>query len=107
MLRRLIGLILIMVALGGIVVSIFGLRIIQTVTNDIGDNITESLSLVSDSLDTTEEMLLLSKDTLNEVNNSFDTIDQTTQDLSMVIEETGAHSFNRLGKLRRNKYLTV
>jgi methyl-accepting chemotaxis protein len=79
---------MLLVALSGIAIAIFGIRLSQDLVDAVGVGFDDSLGLVSDSLDTVSDTLLLTKSTMIEVSQTFTTTQKTAVDLSVTVIET-------------------
>lgn len=88
MIRRFVGLIIIIVGLGGIILSVIGLRAAPQLIDTIGDSLEANLVLVSESLDTVQETLLLAQSTVGEVTGGLDTVEESAVHLSQTINQT-------------------
>jgi methyl-accepting chemotaxis protein len=88
MLRRIFGLIMLIVALSGIAIAIFGIRISQNFVDEVGDGLDNTLGLVSDSLDTVSQTLIVTKDTVIAVSETFTSTQKTAADLATTVIET-------------------
>jgi len=88
MIRRFVGLVIIIVGLGGIVLSIIGLRAAPRTIDTIGDSLEANLVLVSESLDTVQETLLLAQSTVGEVTGGLDTVEESAVHLGQTINQT-------------------
>jgi hypothetical protein len=88
MIRRLVGLIIIIIGLGGIVLSLIGLSAAPRLIDTIGDSVEANLVLVSESLDTVQETLLLAQSTITEVTGGLDTVEETAVHLGQTLNQT-------------------
>lgn len=88
MLRRLLGLFMLLIAIVGIILSVAGTYVVWNMIDGLGDSIDTTLELTSDSLDTVADSLLLTKSTVEDVITSVDTVEETTANLSTTISDT-------------------
>ena len=88
MFRRILGLIILLIGVAGIAVAIGGLRMSHQLLDSVGAQVDSGLQLTSESLDNVEETLLLTKDAVDDVEVSMNTIQTTTLDLAQTLEET-------------------
>ncbi len=88
MIRRLVGLIIIIIGLGGIMLSVIGLRAAPRTIDTIGDSLEANLVLVSESLDTVQETLLLAQSTISEVTGGLDTVESSAVHLGLTLDQT-------------------
>jgi archaellum component FlaC len=88
MLRRILGLFMMLIAIVGVILSVAGTYVVWNMIDGLGDAIDTTLELTSDSLDTVADSLLLTKDTVEDVTNSVDTVEETTANLSTTINDT-------------------
>lgn len=88
MLRRLLGLFMLLIAIIGVILSIAGTYIVWEMIDGLGDGIDQTLELTSQSLDTVAESILLTKSTVEDVTASVDTVEITTNNLSTTISDT-------------------
>lgn len=88
MLRRILGLFMLVIAVVGVILSVAGTYVVWNMIDGLGDSIDTTLVLTSDSLDTVAESLLLTKSTVEDVTNSVDTVEETTANLSTTISDT-------------------
>lgn len=88
MIRRLVGLIIILVGLGGIVLSVIGLTAAPRTIDTIGDSLEANLVLVSESLDTVQNTLLLAQSTITEVTGGLDTVEESAVHLGQTLNQT-------------------
>lgn len=88
MLKRFVGLIMIILGLLGLTVSVLGYIYGRQVIAQIGTGIDDSLSLVSETLDNVQETLVVTKDTIEEANNTLNTVETLAIDVSVAVDET-------------------
>ncbi|MCB9422934.1 MAG: hypothetical protein H6667_24250 [Ardenticatenaceae bacterium] len=88
MIRRLVGLVIIIVGLGGIILSVIGMKAAPRTIDTIGNSLEANLVLVSESLDTVQETLLLAQSTVGEVTGGLDTVEESAVHVSLTINQT-------------------
>lgn len=88
MVRRLLGVVMLLIGLGGIVLAIFGARMGYRLVDRIATNFDETLQLTSQSLDTVLETLALAKRSIADVNTVMDTAESTADDLAQTVTDT-------------------
>jgi hypothetical protein len=88
MIRRLVGLIIIIIGLSGIVLSVAGMRAAPGLIDTISDSLEANLVLVSESLDTVQETLLLAQSTITEVTGGLDTVEESAVHLGQTLNQT-------------------
>lgn len=88
MLRRLLGLFMLLIAIVGVILSVAGTYVVWNMIDGLGDGIDATLELTSQSLDTVADSLILTKSTVEDVTDSVDTVEITTNNLSTTISDT-------------------
>lgn len=88
MIRRILGLIMLLFGIAGIGVSYYGAKYGTGVIDAAASGVDASLQLLIDSLDTVEETLTLAKSTVADVNNGLETVEDTAVHLSESLDET-------------------
>ncbi|MEJ2750843.1 MAG: hypothetical protein P8183_23490, partial [Anaerolineae bacterium] len=88
MIRRLLGLVIIIIGLGGIALSVAGMTVAPHLIDTIGDSLESNLILVSESLDTVQETLLLAQSTVTEVTGGLDTVEASAVHLGQTLNQT-------------------
>ena len=88
MLRRILGLLILLIGISGVVIAVVGLNMSHQLLDSIGLQVNSGLQLTSEGLDNVNETLLLAKDTVADVNLSMNTIHTTTLDLAETMNET-------------------
>jgi hypothetical protein len=88
MIRRLLGLVIIIIGLGGIALSVAGMTVAPHLIDTIGDSLESNLVLVSESLDTVQETLLLAQSTVTEVTGGLDTVEASAVHLGQTLNQT-------------------
>jgi hypothetical protein len=88
MIRRLLGLVIIIIGLGGIALSVAGMTVAPHLIDTIGDSLESNLILVSKSLDTVQETLLLAQSTVTEVTGGLDTVEASAVHLGQTLNQT-------------------
>jgi hypothetical protein len=86
--RRIIGLILVLIGIGGVGLSIAGIIVGRDIVDGISDNVLGNLELTSEGLSTVEDTLVLAKDALSDVNDGLDTVERTAVNVSIAISDT-------------------
>lgn len=87
--KRLIGAVMLLSGLLGLGVSAGGIMVGRQVVDNITTQLQFALVSSSENLETTKETLLLSKTTLVDVYNGLSTVEQTAQNASVTIYQTG------------------
>jgi uncharacterized phage infection (PIP) family protein YhgE len=88
MLRRIIGLIMLLIGILGIVLSVMITRSVRQMMDNIGRGIDETLVRTSETLDTFSETLALTKTTVGQVETSLVTVEETADNLGQTISQT-------------------
>jgi hypothetical protein len=88
MLKRLLGLFMLLIAVVGVILSVAGTYVVWSMIDGLGDSIDTTLELASDSLDTVADSLLLTKATVEDVTQTVDTVEESTVNLSTTISDT-------------------
>lgn len=88
MIRKLIGLVLLLVGLGGVALAIFGYTQVDTTVDTIAESLDGTLGLTADSLNTVEDTLVLAQTTIEDVNEGLVTVEDTAVSLSQTIRES-------------------
>lgn len=88
MVRRFIGLLMLLIAFGGIVLAVFGARLGYRLVDRVATNFDQTLQLTSQSLDTVSETLLLAKSSIADVNSVMETAESTADDLAQTVTDT-------------------
>jgi hypothetical protein len=86
--RRIIGLVLVLIGIGGVGLSIAGVIVGQQIVDEIGDNVLGNLELTAEGLTTVQDTLVLAKDALADVNSGLETVERTAVNLSIAISDT-------------------
>ncbi|UCG22809.1 MAG: hypothetical protein JSW55_11560 [Chloroflexota bacterium] len=86
--KRILGVVLILVGLLGLLISIGGLVISRSVIGELGAGLDTTFTLASDSLDTVEDTLLLTKTTIDQASGSLDTLTATAINVSATMNDT-------------------
>lgn len=87
MLKRILGVIIILVAISGLLIGIGGVVLGRQAIDGVEQSINDTLPVVLESLSAVEDSLLLAKDTMNEVSTSLDTVEQATLTVSKSITD--------------------
>jgi len=87
-LRRLAGLILLIVGLAGVAIAIGGFVMMDQVVDAVGSTLDSTLNITSDSLGTVKDTLSLAQTTIGDVNAGLDTVELTADSLSQTLTDT-------------------
>lgn len=88
MFRRLLGVIMLLIAFGGIALGVFGIRLGHQLVDNIAVNLEQTLTLTSQSLDTVSETLVLAKASITDVNTVMETAETTADNLAQTVNDT-------------------
>lgn len=88
MLKRIIGVILIIIGAMGIGVSIAGVQIGGQIVDKIGNGIDNSLGLLLDTMDNTHETLAVTRSTIESSAETLETVQTLTANLGKTVEDT-------------------
>jgi methyl-accepting chemotaxis protein len=88
MINKIIGVVMLLIALTGLGLSAFGIVTSRELFEDIALRLDNTLILAADSLDTVAETLLLTKTTVIQVEESLETVGETAAELSQTIDNT-------------------
>jgi len=88
MFKRILGILMLLIALIGVILSIVGTYVAWSMVDSLGEGIDTTLELTSDGLDTVAQSLLLTKATVEDVTGSVATVQITTGNLSTTISDT-------------------
>ena len=88
MVRRLLGVVMLVIGVGGIVLAIIGARLGHSLVDRIATNFDQTLQLTSQSLDTVSETLALAKSSITDVNTVMETAESTADDLAQTVTDT-------------------
>ena len=88
MFRRFLGLLMLLIAVGGIFLAVFGARLGYGLVDRIAANFDQTLQLTSQSLDTVSETLLLAKSSIADVNTVMETAETTADDLAQTVSDS-------------------
>jgi methyl-accepting chemotaxis protein len=88
MIKKIIGVVMLLIALSGLAISAFGIVTSRQLFEDIAIRLDNTLSLAADSLDTVTETLLLTQTTVIQVEESLETVGDTAVELSQTIDHT-------------------
>lgn len=86
--RRIIGLILVLIGIGGVGLSIAGAIVGRDIVDEIGDNVLGNLELTTEGLTAVQDTLILAKVALIDVNNGLETVERTAVSVSIAISDT-------------------
>jgi hypothetical protein len=88
MLRRILGVVMLLIGVSGVILSVVGVIIGRRIIDTVGGGLDDTLQLTTQSLDTVEDTLLLAKSTMGEVNAGLGTVHTTAVDLGQTINAT-------------------
>jgi uncharacterized phage infection (PIP) family protein YhgE len=88
MFRRLLGFLMLLIGLSGIWVGVTSGATARAMVDSIGLGLDTNLDLLSQSLTTITDSLILAKQTVSDVNDSLVTIEQTAGDVSLALADT-------------------
>jgi ABC-type transporter Mla subunit MlaD len=88
MVRRILGLVMLMIGISGVGLSIPGTIHGHRLVDNMANGLDRSLDLTSQSLDMVEETLLLAKTTVGQVNDGLDTVESAAISVSQTVSET-------------------
>ncbi|MCB8928070.1 MAG: hypothetical protein H6652_20885 [Ardenticatenaceae bacterium] len=88
MFRRILGLLMLLIGIGGIGIAIFGAQMGHQLVDRVGTNFEQTLTLTSDSLDTVSETLVLAKSSIADINTVVTTTGTTANNLATTVEDT-------------------
>jgi len=88
-LRRIAGLILLIVGVSGVAIAIGGFIVMDQVVDAVGSTLDSTLNITTDSLGTVENTLSLAQTTIGDVNASLDTVEVTADSLAKTLADTG------------------
>ncbi|WP_420631832.1 hypothetical protein [Candidatus Leptofilum sp.] len=88
MFQRFIGILLLIIALGGIAFSIIGARMGHQLVDRVAASFAQTLAQTSDSLEIVSETLLLAKSSIEDVNTVVTTAETTADNLAETVSDT-------------------
>ena len=88
MVRRFLGLLMLLIAIGGIILAVFGARLGHRLVDRVAANFDQTLQLTSQSLDTVSETLTLAKTSITDVNAVMETAETTADNLAQTVNDT-------------------
>lgn len=86
--RKFLGIIMLLVAVTGLGISVAGVIVGRQLIDNIGAGLDQTLALSVESLDNIEDTLLLTKQTIRQVNDGVETVEGTALNLSRTLNET-------------------
>lgn len=86
--KRILGLIIVLVGIIGLVISIAGTMISFRFVDSLGAGVIDTLQLTAESLVTVEETLMLTKTTIGQMNDGLETVVVTADNVSSAIRQT-------------------
>jgi len=88
MVKKLLGVILIVISLVGISVSVAGVIVGRNLLDSLGSGIDQSLSIAIDSLDTVGDTLVLTRSMVESVSDGLETMSETADSVSQSLVES-------------------
>lgn len=88
MIKKVLGVVMLLIALIGLGISAFGIVTSRQLFEDIALRLDNTLGLTAESLDTVTDTLLLTKTTVSQVESSLETVGETAVELSETINNT-------------------
>ena len=88
MFRRILGLLMLLIGIGGIGIAILGAQTGHQLVDRVGTNFEQTLTLTCDSLDTVSETLVLAKSSIADINTVVTTTGTTANNLATTVEDT-------------------
>lgn len=88
MVRRFLGVLILIIGIGGIGIAFFGARLGHQLVERVATNFDQTLKLTSDSLDMVSESLVLAKSSLTDVNAVVTTAGTTADNLAETVSDT-------------------
>ncbi|MBK6709064.1 MAG: hypothetical protein WBO48_19490 [Candidatus Promineifilaceae bacterium] len=86
MIRRMLGIILLLIGLSGIALGIVGARVSRDMLQTLSDGTKAGLDLAIDSLQTVSDSLTLARQTIADVHTSLETVQTTATDVAVSLE---------------------
>jgi prefoldin subunit 5 len=86
--QRILGIIMIAIGVSGLLLSFAGLLAGHRLVDNIGAGLEANLTLTIESLDTVNETLLLSKDTVGQMNEALLAVEETADNVVIAIDDT-------------------
>lgn len=86
--RRIFGVFMLLIGVLGIALSVAGMIVTQRLVDEMASGIDANLTLTLESMDTVRESLLLTQDTVAEINDGLDTVETTADDVAQALENT-------------------
>ena len=88
MFKRLLGFLMVLIGLSGVWVGWISAETARTAVGSIGASLDANLELLTQSLDTVVDSLVLAKQTVTDVNSGLNTVESTATELSQAIDDT-------------------
>jgi methyl-accepting chemotaxis protein len=88
MFKKILGLLMLLIAVGGVGLAVFGARFGHRLVDQVAANFDQTLQLTSQSLDTVSETLVLAKSSIVDVNTVMETAESTADDLAQTVTDT-------------------
>jgi uncharacterized protein YoxC len=86
--RKALGVLMIAIGLSGIVFSIGGVIVGRQLVDAVGQSVDANLALTLNSLDTVHETLLLTKNTVSDLDSTMTTVEETAAHVATALKET-------------------
>lgn len=86
--QRILGIIMLAIGVSGLVLSFAGLLAGHRLVDNIGAGLEANLTLTIESLDTVNETLLLSKDTVGQMSEALVAVEETADNVVIAIDDT-------------------
>jgi uncharacterized protein YoxC len=88
MFRRFLGVVMLLIAVGGVGLAFIGVRVGHRLVDNVATNFDQTLQRTSQSLDTVSETLLLAKGSIADVNAVMETAETTADNLAQTVTDT-------------------
>lgn len=86
--RRFLGIIMLVIGLAGVALSITGAIVGRRLIGDMGDNLDANLRLTVESVETINNSLLLTRQTVGQIGAGLDTMEVTAETVATSLDET-------------------
>ena len=87
--RRLLGVVMLLIGVIGVAISIFGMIIGQRLVDEMAAGLDANLALTLESLDTVYDSLLLTRDMVTEINEGLGTVETAADNVALALNNTG------------------
>lgn len=88
MFRRFLGLLMLLIAVGGIILALIGIRFGHQLVDNTAAKLDQTLLQTSQSLETASETVILAKNSLTDVNDLLETAEMTADDIGQTVSGT-------------------